>query len=77
MANTKEVLEKGVAVYVKPPVCGEKDEEGNIVGECKGGEINLIREDGIVIVHCKGLVCSTSAEKIEIMKRDNKGGSTD
>jgi len=73
MENSKEALEVGMAVYVNPPLCGEKDEDGKIQGKCKGGEINLIRKDGTVIVHCKGSVCVVSEKKIDKMKKE-KGG---
>jgi len=75
MENSKEALEVGMAVYVNPPLCGEKDEDGKIQGKCKGGEINLIRKDGTVIVHCKGSVCVVSEKNVKQMGEENQGGS--
>lgn len=43
--------------------------------ECKGGKIHNIRKDGVVIIYCKGITCTTSPENIKIMKRENQGGS--
>lgn len=55
-------------VRVKPSVCKEG---------CRGGKIHRIRENKTVIVYCRGMACVTSPENIEIMKRENQGGSTD
>lgn len=59
------------SVKIRPSLCKEGEKE-----KCKGGKIHSIRKDGVVIVYCKGMTCTTSPENIEIMKRESQGGSS-